>query len=206
MGNRGSQCSPPAGLLQYKAPSPPLSTLKLLLTMATASSSYYAMTTQPGEWSTYVLDIGHRRSVRVRSFPEGMTIHRPDVEASDLRKYSITLGCGSVKVMNKFFDEIRRAVAECKSEQMTEEFFLPLGDMIFLQIKPDYKCLTIRQFYKRKDDPTPLPGIPGVSLKFQEFINLDPEWTELLDCVRYENAEICQFEHPKNHKICQKCF
>ena len=73
----------------------------------------------------------------MRSFPERMTFCCPHVEAVQLKRYTITLGCGAVEVMNKFFEEIRLVMGDSKSVEVREIFLIPLGDMGFLQIKPD---------------------------------------------------------------------
>ena len=84
-----------------------------------------------------------------------------------MKRYTITLGCGAVEVMNKFFEEIRLVMGDSKSVEVREIFLIPLGDMGFLQIKPDHKFLRIHQFYNPGGNQAgkPTPGIPGVSLK-----------------------------------------
>jgi len=143
----------------------------------------------------------------VRSFPEGIEFTRPDLDGKEKQRCTIALNRSAVKVMNKFFDETHRAMLDCKAAKLKKEFLLPLGDLMFLQIQPDYKNVTILQFYTSDGEPGKLlPGVPGISLKMSEFENLNSVWFELLYCVGYQNAEICHFDDPQTHKSCQKCF
>lgn len=99
-----------------------------------ASSSLYIMTSKPHQPTTQTIEIGDGRVVKVVSHQKGLAIAKRDVLDEDASKSEIRLDLKAVKILNKFMDDIRRAVDECVQNELKNEFRLPLGRRFFLHV------------------------------------------------------------------------
>jgi hypothetical protein len=155
--------------------------------------------------SWQITDIGEGRPLTVTANEMGIKFTKTESRAErNPDDSTIHLNLRAVKILAKFFDDVRRAINDCKVNTMKEEFFLPLGGMIFAQVQPDIKCLSIRKFFSsRYGSNRVFPCFPGIALKFKEFENLEALWEELLEPVPYQNVDIeCQCEDVKQHQSC----
>jgi len=146
------------------------------------------------------MDIGKDRSVIVKANDKGLTFYGPN-------GYKIQLSPSAVHVINSFLPQINETVGLLKTGKLTQKYSLPLGTRIFLEIDPNYACVSIRRFFRPKPNPNILlPGFSGIGLKIDEFIQLELNWNQLLQTIPWEEAECCYFIDPNQHTDCQLCW
>jgi len=170
--------------------------------MATKSTTYYQQTDPMLSYAstTQRLNIGKNRETIAQVNDKGLTFYI-------YKDYKIRLSPSAVHVMNTFLTSIHEAVELLKTGKLREKYTLPLGARIFLEIDPNYRCVSIRKFFRPKSNPNLLlPGSNGIGLKLEEFIDLENNWYQLLHSIPWEEAECCYFNDPNQHKDCQLCW
>ena len=109
-----------------------------------------------------------------------------------------------MKLLDKFWPQVLEAVDSWGNGNVSVN--LPLGAKISLEVCWEFRCVSIRRFFRPKADPTKLlPGFSGIGLKFEEFYRLGEFWGEVRDIVRFAEAKCCQFDVASEHKNCDIC-
>ena len=173
------------------------------------SSTFYSQTLdQPWAQDEVNVEIGDGRSIQVTANKNGITLSKEQIRpGKSIADNTVTLDAGACRILNSFFDDLRRAASLCKHGELQEDFFLPLGARLFAQVKTDVRCVSFRKFFRPKHNKELLlPGYPGVAMKLKEFETFDSEFRELIECVQYETAPVCSFKDPKDHTECKFCF
>ena len=102
---------------------------------------------------------------------------------------------------------IRKAIVSWMSGQLSKAFTLPLGDRVFLEIRPDMRCVSLRKFFRPSRDPSILlPGYQGLGLRFEEFEKLTLIWPEFMTYINEDQIKICDFDKPEEHTSCKFCY
>ena len=149
--------------------------------------------------------IGYNREVFAVAKRDGFTFYM--VNENGNKKFQIKLVSSAVKVMNRFMPHIKGAVAAWMSGQLVEAFTLPLGGRVFLEIRPDMRCVSLRKFFRPKPNPTILlPGFQGIGLRFEEFEKLSTIWPEFMNYINEHHVKACEFDDPKEHTNCKICY
>jgi len=152
--------------------------------------------------STRTMEIGMKRSTVVEANDKGITFF-----SGEGKTFKIRISPSAVHVMNSFLGAIHDAVELLKSGNLTQKYSLPLGARIFLEIDPNYRCVSLRKFFRPKANPSIiLPGLQGIGLKLEEFSQLELNWHHLLESVPWEEAHCCYFNHPTEHFDCDYCW
>ena len=155
---------------------------------------------------TQTKEIGFERSTIVEANKKGITFFSGNRNRNS-KTYKIRLSPAAVNVMNAFLTAIHDNVELLKTGNLTEKYSLPLGARVFLEIDPNFRCVSIRRFFRPKDNPDVLlPGFNGIGLKLKEFENLQQLWYPLIQSVPWEEAECCYFTNPKHHTYCNYCW
>ena len=170
--------------------------------MATKSSTYYEQNEDMLElaYTAQTMDIGKGRKTIVKTNEKGITFYAE-------KDYKIRLSPSAVRVMDVFLNSIHNTLELLKSSKLTQKYCLPLGARIFLEIDPNYRCVSIRKFFRPKANPSLiLPGSNGIGLKVEEFEQLAQNWYRLLQSIPWEKAECCYFNNPNEHLDCEYCW
>jgi hypothetical protein len=146
--------------------------------------------------ASFGLDIGHGRSICVEATGKGVDLNTytalPSGQLVKVSAKSLTL---NLKAWKKFVDnleDIKTTFYNLSEDTgVKTDFFLHLGQNIYIRAVSEISCIHIRKYYFNKDECVIKPGRPGIAFKYLEFKELLKNLTSINEITSITTVSSC---------------